>query len=99
MFDSAAEIHSKAPFTLRMAKVFAEPLRIKILAELNRQDMSATQFFEEFGGGSVTRVSRHFKVLSEYGWLAKVGEKSGGQQVDPDRVAYAVVVGPHRRLL
>jgi DNA-binding transcriptional ArsR family regulator len=78
--ESAEGVESQAPFTLRMAKVFADPLRIKILVELGHQDMSATQFFEQFGGGSVTRVYRHFKVLEKYGWLAKTGEKSGGQR-------------------
>lgn len=80
MPDSAAGVHSEAPFTLRMAKAMADPLRIRILLELNQRDMSATQFFEQFGGGSVTRVYRHFKVLAEYGWLVKVGEKSGGER-------------------
>lgn len=79
MVDSAG-IHSQAPFTLRMAKAMADPLRIKILLELNTRDMSATQFYEKCGGGSVTRVYRHFKVLAEYGWLVKVGEKSGGER-------------------
>jgi DNA-binding transcriptional ArsR family regulator len=78
--ESALGVHSEAPFTLRMAKAMADPLRIKILLELNQRDMSATQFHEAFGGGSVTRVYRHFKVLAEYGWLVKVGEKSGGQR-------------------
>jgi hypothetical protein len=31
--------------------------------------MSPTQFYEEFGGGSVTRVDRHFGRLRETGWL------------------------------
>jgi DNA-binding transcriptional ArsR family regulator len=63
-----------------MAKAMADPLRVKILLELSMRDMSATRFFEQFGGGSVTRVYRHFKVLADYGWLIKVGEKSGGQR-------------------
>lgn len=63
-----------------MAKAMADPLRIKILSELSMRDMSPTQFFERFGGGSVSRVDRHFKVLLKHGWLVKVGEKTGGKR-------------------
>jgi DNA-binding transcriptional ArsR family regulator len=63
-----------------MAKALADPLRIRIMLELNRQDMSPTQFFEKFGGGSVSKVDRHFKVLVKYGWLEKTSEKTGGRR-------------------
>jgi DNA-binding transcriptional ArsR family regulator len=56
-----------------MAKVFADSLRIQILAELNMREMSPKQFFEEFGGGSIPRVSRAFEVLGRI-WLADLGE-------------------------
>jgi len=65
---------------LRVAKVFAEPLRIKIVGELNVREMSPKQFFDEFGGGSLPRVSRHFDVLVEYGWLYLVRTESGGKR-------------------
>lgn len=78
MFESSAGTTAKLPFLLRMAKLFADPLRIKILGELSMRDMSPKQFFEEFGGGSLSRVSRHFKVLFEYEWLELIDEKSGG---------------------
>jgi len=63
-----------------MAKVFADPLRIQILAELNTRDMSPKQFFEEFGGGSLSRVSRHFDVLAQYDWLVLVRKETGGKR-------------------
>ena len=68
------------PFTLRMAKVFADTLRIKIVAELNSREMSPKQFFDEFGGGSLSRVSRAFEVLVEYGWLTLVRTETGGKR-------------------
>ena len=64
----------------RFARVFVDELRNKILEELNKRDMSASQFFEEFGGGSVTRVWRHFQVLEKYGWIEKVEKKTGGRR-------------------
>jgi len=63
-----------------MAKVFADSLRVQILAELNTREMSPKQFFEEFGGGSIPRVSRAFDVLVEYGWLVLVKTETGGKR-------------------
>lgn len=65
---------------LRLSKVFADPLRMKILAELNNREMSPKQFFVEFGGGSISRVSRAFDVLVEYGWLEQVRTETGGKR-------------------
>jgi hypothetical protein len=80
MFESSAGSTSKLPFILRMAKLFADPLRIKILGELSMRDMSPKQFFTEFGGGSLSRVARHFTALVDYDWLELVEEKSGGRR-------------------
>jgi hypothetical protein len=78
VFESSAGSTSKLPFLLRMAKLFADPLRIRIVSELTIRPMSPKQFFEEFGGGSLSRVARHFKVLFEYDWIELVDEKTGG---------------------
>lgn len=80
MADSEAKVKSGVPLMLRLAKVFAEPLRIKIVRELNAREMSPKQFFAEFGGGSIPRVSRHFDVLVEYDWLYLVRKESGGRR-------------------
>jgi hypothetical protein len=44
------------------------------------REMSAPQFFAEFGGGSVDLVRWHFRTLAAYGWLRKVktAEPTGG---------------------
>lgn len=62
----------------RLAVVFADELRLKIVAELYMREMSPSKFFSEFGGGSISRVDRHFKRLAEQGWLRPVREVSGG---------------------
>ncbi len=80
MANSAAGTKSHMPFTVRLAKVFADPLRMKILAELGMREMSPKLFFDEFGGGSISRVSRHFDVLLEYGWVYLVRTESGGRR-------------------
>ena len=69
---------AKLPLELRMAKVFADSLRIKILAECNTREMSPKEFHAEFGGGSLSRVSRAFEVLADYGWLRQTRTGDGG---------------------
>jgi DNA-binding transcriptional ArsR family regulator len=64
----------------RLAVVLADPLRLKIVSELYMWEMSPSQFFNRFGGGSVTRVSRHFQALAEHGWIELIREESGGRR-------------------
>lgn len=73
-------IKSKWPLMLRLAKVFVDPLRMKIMAECSMREMSPKQFHEEFGGGSLSRVSRAFDVLSEYDWLYQTRTETGGKR-------------------
>lgn len=80
MAASGPVTKSKAPLTVRIAKVFADPLRMKVLAELNNRVMSPKQFFDEFGGGTLTRVWRQFRTLEEYDWVEQVSKKSGGKR-------------------
>ena len=64
----------------RLAMVYEYPLRMRIVTELYMREMSPKQFFEEFGGGSVSRVARHFERLVEYGWLKLEGTATGGKR-------------------
>jgi len=68
---------STESFLTRLAVVFADPVRLKIVTELFMREMSPTQFYEAFGGGSPTRVNRHFKRLAEFGWLRLVRKARG----------------------
>lgn len=68
----------------RLSVVFAVPIRLKIVTELYQREMSPKQFYEKFGGGSVSRVARHFTVLRETDWLRPMwtegpgGKRRGG---------------------
>lgn len=62
----------------RLAVVFAVPIRLRIVNELYRREMSPKEFFEEFGGGSLSRVAQHFERLAEMGWLRLVNRKGPG---------------------
>jgi DNA-binding transcriptional ArsR family regulator len=71
---------SRAAWLRRLSVAFADPLRLKIITELYLREMSSTEFFEAFGGGSVPRVNRHFKALAKHGWLTLVRTKTGGRR-------------------
>jgi DNA-binding transcriptional ArsR family regulator len=77
---AAADIKAPVAVVERLAKALAHPLRVKILVELNQRVMSPSQFFNEFGGGSLTKVARHFRQLERYGCVEVVEEKSGGRR-------------------
>jgi DNA-binding transcriptional ArsR family regulator len=78
--NSGAVNAVELPLMMRLAKVFAEPLRIRIVATLNTREMSPKQFYEEFGGGSLSRVCRHFELLVDYGWLYLTRTETGGRR-------------------
>lgn len=62
----------------RLAVVFAAPLRLRIVTELYQREMSPTEFYVEFGGGSVSRVAKHFDRLEETGWLRLMHTRGPG---------------------
>lgn len=65
----------------RLAVVFAVPLRLKIVTELYQREMSPKQFYEEFGGGSISRVTQNFKRLAEASALRYIhSEGPGGKR-------------------
>jgi hypothetical protein len=67
-------------FLRRLSVVFAFELRIRIVTELYLREMSAKEFFEEFGGGSLSRVNKHFVRLAEEGWLTYIRTETGGRR-------------------
>lgn len=79
-------IRERVEHLRRLAVVFAVPIRLKIVTELYQRQMSPTQFYEEFGGGSPSRVYKHFERLRETGWLRLMwteepgGKRRGGKE-------------------
>lgn len=78
--DARRRWKSDIPFFTRLAKVFADPLMLTIVAELNGAAMSATQLAVKIGGASVYGFDRRCKLLAELGWLEHVGAKTGGRR-------------------
>jgi hypothetical protein len=71
---------SPVPYPLRVSKVFADELCLKILAEANLREISAPLFHAEFGGDSIEAIRRRFKTLERLGWLRQVNQKTGGRR-------------------
>lgn len=71
-------IKSRVDHLRRLSVVFAAPIRLKIVTELYQREMSPKQFYEEFGGGSISRVARHFTILRKAGWLRHVRNEGPG---------------------
>jgi hypothetical protein len=55
-------------------------VNLKIVTELNLREMSASGFFDEFGGVSRSDVNRRFKLLVDDGWIALEREETGGKR-------------------
>lgn len=65
----------------RLARAMKHPLRMRILVELNKRAMSASEFTNEYGeGASLSVVSKHFRYLERLGCIELVDTKSGGQR-------------------
>jgi DNA-binding HxlR family transcriptional regulator len=62
----------------QLAAVFSVELRLRIVSALNKRPMSAKQFFEEHGGGTLPRVTQNFQRLADTGWLRLVDTKGPG---------------------
>jgi len=68
------------PFPERLAPVLADDLCLQIVSELNRREMSVTQFHREVGGTTISGIRSRFKRLETSGWLKKVKEETGGRR-------------------
>lgn len=75
---------SQAERLRRLAVVFAVEVRLRIVVEAYQREVSPKQFFEEHGGGSLSRVARNFDRLLGTGWLRHMrsegpgGDRRGG---------------------
>jgi len=67
--------------------LYAHPLRIKIASELYMREMSPTEAFKEFGGGSYGQILGHFRILEKHGWIRLVrSEKASGGRGRPRNI-------------
>ncbi len=67
-------------FPERLAPILRDEVCLEIVAELNRREMSVTQFHRELGGASKGAISRRFKALERGGWAGKAAKETGGRR-------------------
>lgn len=73
----------KPPTFSPEAQTLADPMRIDIMQEAVRRDLSPVLFLDKYGGGSLLHVSRHFEALRKHGWLALIEAHEEGRGRGP----------------
>jgi hypothetical protein len=66
----------RLPLSTRMAKVFADPLSLRIIKTLHSKAMSPSQLFAKLGGSSIRSVDRKCQTLTDLGWLVRLGSET-----------------------
>lgn len=68
----------------RLATLFADPVRGRILSECNIREMSPRGFHRDLGMATLAKLTQAFELLAQYGWL----EETRSEQVveDPEQV-------------
>jgi hypothetical protein len=68
------------PALARLAIVYADEIRMRIVTEAHMREISPKLFYSECGGGSVSRVAQHFERLADAGWLTLSRTETGGSR-------------------
>lgn len=78
----------------RLAKVFGDPVNIRIVNEVDEVAMSPTELAERIGDLPVWQVDKKCKHLEKYGWVARVEERTGGARRGAKEVYYRATRPP-----
>lgn len=68
----ASSSRSRREHLRRLSIIYRVEIRLKIVVELYRREMSPKEYQAEFGGGSVARIAQHFEYLERHGWVRPV---------------------------
>jgi hypothetical protein len=83
-----SSIKSRREHLRRLSIIYRIEIRLKIVVELYRREMSPKEYFEEFGGGSVERVAQHFEYLQRHGWARPVHRGRDSKRRGPSATLY-----------
>jgi hypothetical protein len=78
----------------RLAKVFGDPVNIRIVSEVDDAAMSPSELAERIGDLPVWHVDKKCKHLEKYGWVARVEERTGGARRGAKEVYYRATRPP-----
>jgi hypothetical protein len=87
-FPSASALDTQVPWTIRLAKVFGDPVSLKIVWALNDAPMSPSALHKLIGGATVQTFDRKCKNLTNLGWLTEVDRQTGGHRRGAQEVFY-----------
>jgi DNA-binding HxlR family transcriptional regulator len=73
----AMRLDSPLPLPVRLAKVFVDPLNLKIVADLNLGVQSPSQLAAKFDT-STASIDRRCKILADLGWIVRVSSDQSG---------------------
>jgi hypothetical protein len=76
------------------AQALVGPLRLAIMEEAGKRDVSPASFLAERGGGSILDVTRHFDELRRHGWLRLAGSEESRSPLGPAEYPYRVNRAP-----
>jgi hypothetical protein len=68
----AGVVESPPSFSSQAQALAGPKLRLDIMEQVGKRDLSPRLFVKEHGGGSILDVERHFEVLRKHGWLGLV---------------------------
>lgn len=85
---SSRALDTGTPWTIRIAKVFGDPINLEIVAALNEATMSATELQAKIGGASRSTFDRKCKVLADLGWIVQVEKKTDGMRRGSQAIFY-----------
>ncbi len=75
---STLSIDTRTPWTIRLAKVFGDPINLRIVWRLNEEALSPTQLEAAIGGASPQTFDRRCKLLMDLGWVTSLGGTNDG---------------------
>jgi len=82
------------PLETRLAKVFADPVNIRILNEITDVEMSPSELEAKIGHLPDRGADHKCKHLEKYGWVARVEENPGDSRRGSGRVFYRATKPP-----
>jgi hypothetical protein len=71
----------QVPLSTRMAKVFTDPLNLKIVKTLHTEPLSPTLLFARLGGRSLWSIDRRCQMLTKLGWLVRDEDQTDARSV------------------
>lgn len=91
----ASSVRSRREHLRRLSIVYRVEIRLKIVVELCRREMSPKEFQAEFGGGTISRVSQHFEYLERHGWARPVHRGHDSKRRGPSETLCRATDAPY----